>query len=279
MVRPPSKTPKLNPWEMGRRQRWPLWAALVLTAPGPLPSTALPRGLLDVTAPPHSIDNTGATDVTVALRVAIQAALAANAAVFVPEGRYLVSDTLEIAQRCDLYRDRGDGGINIVPCRFRPNVIIGSTKALPRRPTLVLAPRSPGFGNASAPKNVVKLTNPVAENVNMNQAFRGIDIEVGEGNAGAIGLYACGAQGLSVNDVAVDMRRGEGGFAGFAGGNGAGGSHVNIAATGGRYGNFGITVAPFLTPCWSFPSPPARAVAVVLCSISCPWASDAYWCL
>ena len=69
----------------------------------------------------------------------------------------------------------------------------------------------------------------------MNQIFRGINIEIGEGNPGAIGLYADGAQGMAVNDVQVDMSRG-GGFAGFAGGNGAGGSHVNIAAIGGRYG-------------------------------------------
>lgn len=156
---------------------------------------------------------------------------------------------------------------------------MGSTAALPRRPTLVLAPFSPGFGNASSPKNVVKLTNPVNENVNMNQAFRGINIEVGPGNPGAIGLFAQGAQvtnypcppyfaaacrlviarlrpappcrdsqrcavaagcaasqGMSVQDVSVNMSSPSGGFAGFAGGNGAGGSHVNIAVTGGRYG-------------------------------------------
>ena len=71
----------------------------------------------------------------------------------------------------------------------------------------------------------------------MNQIFRGINIEIGDGNPGAIGLYAQGAQGMAVNDVQVDMTSG-GGFAGFAGGNGAGGSHVNIAAMGGRYGVF-----------------------------------------
>ena len=92
----------------------------------------------------------------------------------------------------------------------------------------------------------------------MIRAFRGVDIEVGEGNGGAVGIYAAGAQGMSVDDVHVDMSRS--GFAGkltvdcshssshtniygniamnpgFGGGNGAGGSHVNIGATGGAYG-------------------------------------------
>ena len=194
----------------------------------------LPRGVLNITAPPHSVDSSGTTDVTVALRAAIASALASDQVVFVPLGRYLISDTIEIAQSCDLFKGRSDGGINIVPCRFRPNVVVGSAAALPERPTFVLAPNALGYSNISAPKNVVKLTNSVQENVNMNQAFRSIDIEVGAGNPGAIGIYAQGAQGMSVDDVHVDMTRG--GFAGFAGGNGAGGSHVNIRATGGRFG-------------------------------------------
>ena len=118
-------------------------------------STSLPRGVLDVTAPPHSVDNSGATDVTQQLRVAIKAAFAGNEVVFLPVGRYLISDTIDIAQPCDMFQNRGDGGINIVPCRFRPNVVIGSPEALPgRRPTLVLAAHAPGFANASAPKNI-----------------------------------------------------------------------------------------------------------------------------
>jgi hypothetical protein len=199
----------------------------------------LPRGMLNITAPPHSVDNSGTTDVTQALRTAIATALTSNEVVFVPPGRYLISDTIEIAQPCEMFKDRGDGGINIVPCRFRPNMVLGSTAALPQRPTFVLAPSALGYSNVSVPKNVVRLSNMVEQDVNMNQGFRGIDIEIGEGNAAAIGIYASGAQGMSVDDVHVDMTRG--GFAGFGGGNGAGGSHVNIAATGGCYGVYFTT--------------------------------------
>jgi hypothetical protein len=200
-------------------------------------SAPLPRGMLDVTQPPFSVDSTGTKDVTVSLRAAIAAALAENQVLWLPPGRFLVSDTLNIVQPCEVYKQRGDGGVNIVDCRFRPNVLVGSTAALPLRPTIVLTPNAAGFGNASSPKNVIKLTNSVAENVNMNQAFRGINIEISPGNPGAIGLSACGAQGLAIQDVSVDMSHG--GFAAFAGGNGAGGSHVNIVRP--RAGNMAYT--------------------------------------
>ena len=128
-----------------------------LPAPRPPPAPMLPRGVLNITAPPHSVDSSGATDVTLALRAAIAAALSGDQVVFVPPGRYLVSDTIEIVQPCEMFKGRSDGGINIVPCRFRPNVVVGSTAALPARPTFVLASNAPGYSNVSAPKNVVKL--------------------------------------------------------------------------------------------------------------------------
>ena len=54
-------------------------------------------------------------------------------------------------------------------CRWRPNVIIGSTADLPRRPTIVLAPKAKGFDDPKKPKNVLKITNTGRENDNMNQ--------------------------------------------------------------------------------------------------------------
>ena len=62
---------------------------------------------------------------------------------------------------------------------------------------------------------------------------RGINIEVGEGNPGAIALFQHGAQGSGVQDVTVFMVDA---LAGFGGGGGAGASHVNVAAIGGQYG-------------------------------------------
>lgn len=195
---------------------------------GPQPAA---EGWLDVTE--YGADPSGETDSTKSLQATIRAAFASNFAVFFPPGRYLVSETLTVSQenwRTD------DGGVNIVPARFRPNVLVGSTKGLKgggQRPTIVLAPDSPGFGNASEPKNVMKITNPAAENINMNQVIRGIDFEVQEGNSGAIALYFHGAQGGTTQDVTVTMKSG---FAGFGGGGGAGASHVNVKVVGGSYG-------------------------------------------
>jgi len=197
-----------------------------LAAPSP-PHSSL--GILNVTAPPFSIDNTGVTDVTVQLQAAIAAAYGAQLALFLPPGRYLVSDTLHVEQN-----NYGSSlPVNIRPSRFRPNVIIGSTSALPQRPTFVLQANSRGFNNPLQPKNVMKITNTGRENDNMNQVFRGIDFELQAGNRGALALFMHAAQGGAVQDVTVRMVDA---FAGFGGGGGAGASHVNIAAYGGQYG-------------------------------------------
>eukprot|EP00035_Acanthoeca_spectabilis_P000766 m.75462 g.75462 ORF g.75462 m.75462 type:complete len:780 (+) comp10418_c0_seq1:29-2368(+) len=197
----------------------------------PAQNWTLPRGMIDVTRPPYSCDFTGDTDVTKCLQTAVNDGYSSQSAVFFPPGRYAISDTLMVEQ---VPWSNTDGGVNIVPNRFRANTLIGSTVGLPVRPVIVLLPHSPGYGLSAVPKNVIKVTNTRAENINMNQVFRGINIEVGEGNPGAVGLYFHGAQGGATQDVAVDLTRS--GFAGFGGGGGAGASHVNVAVTGGRYG-------------------------------------------
>ena len=87
----------------------------------------LPRGLLDVTQPPYSADNTGKSDVTAVLQRAVSDGYAQQAAVYFPSGRYLVSDTITVLQS-GWGAEQSDGGVNIVPCRFHANTLIGSTK-------------------------------------------------------------------------------------------------------------------------------------------------------
>ena len=140
-----------------------------------------------------------------------------------------MSDTLEAAQ--DNYGNKMP--VNIRPARFRPNVLIGSTASLPARPIIVLKANSPGFGNPSKPKNVLKVTNVGREDDNMNQIIRGIDFELQKGNPGAVGLSMHAAQGGTVQDITVRMIDA---LAGFGGGGGAGASHVNVAAIGGQHG-------------------------------------------
>ena len=85
------------------------------------------------------MDGSGRTDSTAALQGCIERAYRANLALFLAPGRYLVSDTLTVAQE-----DGGAGAaVNIVPCRFRANVLLGSTAGLPARPTIVLRAGSP----------------------------------------------------------------------------------------------------------------------------------------
>lgn len=127
-------------------------------------------GILNATAD-CAVDNGGAVDVTGPLQACITKAYLLNLALFLPPGRYLVSDTLAANQS-----GGGADAVNIVPCRFKPNTIIGSTAALPQRPTIVLRAGSDGFGDASAPKNVLKISNPSSEDINMNQAIRGARI-------------------------------------------------------------------------------------------------------
>eukprot|EP00928_Gymnodinium_smaydae_P011500 TRINITY_DN14234_c0_g1_i3.p1 TRINITY_DN14234_c0_g1~~TRINITY_DN14234_c0_g1_i3.p1 ORF type:complete len:932 (+),score=66.71 TRINITY_DN14234_c0_g1_i3:409-2796(+) len=85
----------------------------------------------------------------------------------------------------------------------------------------------------SSPKNVMKITNPLNENVNMNNIIRGVDFEVLPGNPGAVALFFHGAQGATVQDVSVRLANDS--FAGFGGASGAGGSHMNVRVTGGRH--------------------------------------------
>jgi hypothetical protein len=248
-------------------------------------AVALPAGVLNATAHGgngggcEGVVADGTTDVTTALQRCISRAYASNAALFLSPGRYLVSDTLWLNQSSG-----GAGPVNIVNERFRPNTLFGSTAALPARPTIVLAAHSRGFGNASSPKNVLKVTNPGSEDVNMNQAVRGIDIEVQGGNAGAIALFFHGAQGGLVQDVTVRLANDA--FAGFVssaapphrqacpctppsvtqkavitawgcglrsvllrtrmqgGGGGAGTSHVNVEVIGGVHGLYFLESEP-----------------------------------
>ena len=197
--------------------------------PPHMPST----GALNAATDCPAVDATGATDTTAALQSCVSRAYAENAALFLPAGsRYLVSDTIWVNQT----NWGGDGGINIVPCRFRPNVILGGGMVNGSRPTIVLAPRTPGFADPKHRRNVMKITNPAAENINMNNVIRGVDFDVGLGNPGAIALFFHGAQGATVQDVTITLAPDA--FAGFGGAGGAGGSHINVKVSGGVHAMF-----------------------------------------
>ena len=88
---------------------------------GPAGNSDLIRGILNVTAPPFSLDNTGKIDVTVKLQAAVTAAHEQFLALYLPQGVYLVSDTIT-AYDPNPWTTISN---NTFPCRFQPNVMIG----------------------------------------------------------------------------------------------------------------------------------------------------------
>ncbi|MDZ4199443.1 MAG: glycosyl hydrolase family 28-related protein [Kiritimatiellia bacterium] len=202
-------------------------------------------GLLDVTASPFFADPTGEKDSTRALQAAADFARDHQMVCFLPAGTYRISDTLELRQ--NLYV-RGNGSIQGAP--QHPNVLMGSTADPQRRAVLLLAPRSEGFGDPDHRKLVVHFTNrtpggrrpgqktgtdpdfPQA-NTSYNQIFANIDIVIGEGNPGAVGIRMQAAEGSSIQDCTIDATHGLGGMQGAAG---SGGSHHHITVIGGRFG-------------------------------------------
>ena len=190
-------------------------------------------GLVDVTAEPFFADPTGKKESTAALQRAIDFARNAQMVCFFPPGTYLVSDTLSCIQ--DLYH-RSNGMVSVG--RMFPCLLVGSRRA--RRPRIVLAPNSPGFGDPEKPKYVVhfwaRSTKSPAKpqpNISMNQMFAGIDITVGPGNPGAVAIRHRAAQGSGVQDCTIDATHG---LTGLEGGAGSGGSHAGITIIGGKVG-------------------------------------------
>eukprot|EP01043_Picozoa_sp_COSAG02_P029316 COSAG02_NODE_1819_length_10773_cov_6.699550_1_plen_639_part_00 len=202
------------------------------------------RGLLNLTAPPFNIDNTGKTDVTAQLQTAITLAHNSFLAVYFPLGDYRVSNTLTAF-------DPELGGYasmqnNTWPCRFSPNVMIGQrpittgAHGRPKRPRIILEDNATGFGDVQQRRPVVDFTmtkdpsHPAqVSGINFNQLFKGIDVVIGESNPGANGVQLPGAQGSSIQDTTITVGSG---YAGISGGAGAGGSHEMVTVIGGQVG-------------------------------------------
>ena len=215
---------------------------------------SLANGFLDVTLyngwQGHPVDPTGRRDSTKALQKAVVDARDGALALFFPEGTYLLSDTLNCMKtgtRTVTWKHARKRTVRNNE-KYRVIALIGSTKG--QRPVLKLRDRAAGFADKSAPKPVVIVWNQsdpkkmripckdavIAHGNGFNMVFRGIDIDVGRGNAGAVGLCMTGAQGASIENVKVDAT---GGFAGFYYMPGAGAGTANIEVIGGDYGFYG----------------------------------------
>lgn len=206
-------------------------------------------GFLDVTKAPYSADPGGKRDSTAAIQRAINDARDARLVAYVPPGRYLVSGTIEGiigVVRWDHWPYRGWADPWEAEASFEyPCVLMGA--AGEQRSVLVLADQAPGFGDAANPKPVlyfwarsmqvpgraVEPPDVPQPGINFNQKILHLDIELGKGNPGAVGIDHRGAEGSTVEDVGV---RAEGAFAGFRHAPGSGGAMHGIRANGGRFG-------------------------------------------
>ena len=200
-------------------------------------------GIIDVSAQPFAADPTGVEDSTRALQDALDWCYQHHLVAFLPVGAYTVSDTLELVQvsannESYLYSSRYTPFI-IQGERLSPAASASAAQAgLPTRATLVLAPSSPGFTDPATGKLVlfVHTYNPAGQdqpNVAFNNVAHSLDIVIGAGNAGAVGVGLRGAQGTSLEDVTVHAGDGAIGVMGLAG---SGGAHSNITVVGGRFG-------------------------------------------
>jgi len=225
-------------------------------------------GILDVTKAPYSADPTGKSDSTRAIQQAMKDARDARLVTYLPGGTYRVSDTLTCIQGvvtqdhwlfdrsapADHPTTTGEGGFNY-PSDYFPCALMGSRTG--QRSTIVLAPRSAGFQDPQKPKPVIHFwtrpersdpgaliegapLDPTPWNPNepepaiaYNQLIIDVDLVLGQGNPGAVGIDHQAAQGSAIEDVTIDAT---GAFAGIHKAPGSGGGIHGLTVIGGRYG-------------------------------------------
>lgn len=142
-------------------------------------------GVLDVTAAPWNVDNTGATDVTAVLQQIIDETIPRKfgsppevpdiywpTIIYFPNGTYRIRDSLVGAI---LNQRQAIGGI-VLQGQSRDGVV------------LRLDDNAPGFGNAGTPRRVLDYFAGDATNNAFVNSLENMTIDVGAGNPGAIGL-------------------------------------------------------------------------------------------
>lgn len=214
--------------------------------PGPVPDgvslevpailgnrAAAAQGLVDVTAAPFAADPTGRRDSTLAIQMAVDFARDRQMVCFFPSGTYRVSDTIECVQ--GLYR-RTSGAV--LGAREHPCVLLGARSG--KRPVIVLAPNSRGFGDPRRPKRLIHFwardpgdPRQPLPSISMNQSLVNLDIVIGPGNPGAVAIRHRAAQGSTIQECAIDATHG---LTGIEGGIGSGGSLAGVTVLGGEIG-------------------------------------------
>ena len=215
------------------------------------PMTLADLGLMSVKD--EGAKGDGTTDDTAAINAAIKKAKNQAKVLLFPTGTYLVSNTVEAFMPGEITGYAPDGRPKInADTDLNPVILQGSTAGA--SPVIKLKPSATGFNNQSAPKPVVwfqcwgdededERPDPgeVTNSANLFRCgIRNMKIDIGAGNAGAVGLDFDGSQGCFITNVEVDMESREGvtrsGYAGLTSLIGQKCVFADVTVRGGRYG-------------------------------------------
>lgn len=150
-------------------------------------------GIVDVTKPPYSAKGDGTTDDTAAIQKALDDHPNSGAIIYLPKGTYRVTDTLRWPQG-------NRGGME-----QKRVVLMGQSRD---GSALRLPDACPGFTDPARPKAVAWTGQKPAQR--FANAVRNLTIDVGSGNAGAVGLQFMANNQGNVTDVTIRSADGGG---------------------------------------------------------------------
>ena len=149
-------------------------------------------GVVDVTQPPYNAKADGQTDATTAIQQALTDFRSKRAIIYLPNGTYLVSDTLRW----------GQGANSGSSCMFT------TLQGQSRHGTLIrLKDGCPGFSDPKTPQAVIWTGPKGAERY--RNAIRNLTVNTGTNNPGAVGVQFNANQGC-LRDVVIHSGDGQG---------------------------------------------------------------------
>ena len=221
----------------------PLTAHAQLTYPAKVAGDAgttsalVHAGYLDATL--YGADPTGTKDSTAAIQNAINDGMNYAMVTYLPSGTYLVSAPLvgEQVFTNECYPSTYWGKASV----WQAPTLVGPASGA--RPVIQLKDASAAFQDATNPVAVVHFYNngapghaPAwsgATDCEMFSVIRDLNVVVGSGNPGAVGIENPGSQGCYLENIHVDAT---GGYAGIMGTPGVAEMSANLEVDGGQYG-------------------------------------------
>lgn len=124
----------------------------------------LPGGVINAALPPYNADSSGTRDATAALQAAARDSSLSRQTLFIPAGRYRVTDTLNLTLTWPFGVNdttHTDAGPPTPDYLFAATVMVGEQGPVRpdgRRPTTLFLPsNTPGFTSPESTKNLIHL--------------------------------------------------------------------------------------------------------------------------